>query len=109
MKTGRTKFCGRSSSSCSGRARWRAGCAASASSHAHEGGGRSRDARLVTLLQFNGDRAAGRWRSWSGEDRHDGGRCPWDQWATEALGDFAEGADLRRDVEILFSLKGGHF
>jgi len=47
------------------------------------GRSRRRRPRTVTLLQYDGDRRAGRWRFWRGEDRQDGGRIPWDQWATE--------------------------
>ena len=44
---------------------------------------RRRRSKIVTLLQFNGDREMGRHRSWTGEDRDDEGRCPWDEWAQE--------------------------
>lgn len=45
----------------------------------------------VILLQYGIDQAAGQWRSWSGEDRTDKGKIPWDEWATEILGeDFCD-------------------
>lgn len=58
-----------------------------------KGRGRSRrkHPREVTLLQYGEDRNAGRWRLWSGEDRTDEGRNPWDEWATEVFGsDFCD-------------------
>lgn len=47
----------------------------------------SRYPREVTLLQYGSDYRKGRWRYWSGEDRDDHGRNPWDEWVTEIFGD----------------------
>ena len=45
----------------------------------------------VILLQYGSDWLTGRHRSWTGEDRTDRGRIPWDEWATEVLGaDFCD-------------------
>ncbi|MCK9569513.1 hypothetical protein M0R72_11285 [Candidatus Pacearchaeota archaeon] len=65
------------------------------------GKGRRRPPRLVTLLQFNGDRRSKRWRSWSGEDRQDNGRIPWDQWATEMGLDCQQARDEFEQVLVM--------
>jgi hypothetical protein len=72
-----------------------------------KGRGKRRRPRVVTLLQFDGDSAASRWRSWRGGDRHHGGRCPWDIWATEVLGPHADGGMLRDEFESL--IRRGRF
>jgi len=71
-----------------------------------KGRGRATPPRQVILLQFNGDRRARRWRSWSGEDRQDGGRVPWDQWATEMGFDSQRARD---EFEKVLILHGGKF
>lgn len=73
--------------------------------------------REVILLQYGEDRARGCWRSWSG--RTEGGRLPWDQWATEIFGaDFCarlseEGTHpddyLRNQILKLLREFGGRF
>jgi hypothetical protein len=70
-----------------------------------KGKGRIVPPRTVTLVQFNGDRRAKRWRSWSGEDRQDRGRAPWDQWATE-MG-FPGAQEAREEFERALILHGG--
>jgi len=47
-----------------------------------------RHARLVTLIK------------WGGQWKDMRGQLPWDQWATEVLGEQAEGVDLRDAVEL---------
>lgn len=53
-----------------------------------KGRGRKRKrARVVTLIQCGPvDERDGRWRYWSGDDRTDKGRIPWDDWATQVFG-----------------------
>lgn len=56
------------------------------------GRGRKRPPRLVTLACWNG-----RWHT----------KVPWDELATEIIGDFADGQKLRDEFEQL--IKGGRF
>ena len=49
---------------------------------------RRRRAAVVTLIKWGG-----RWRDLRGQ-------LPWDQWATEVMGDHAEGVDLRDAIEV---------
>lgn len=69
-----------------------------------KGRGRSTPPRQVTLLQFGNGR---HWRLWTGEDRQDGGRCPWDQWATE-MG-YTEAQQARDEFERIIEPKKHRF
>lgn len=71
------------------------------------GRGRKRPPRLVTLMQFNGDH--NRWRFWSGEDRQDKGRIPWDTWAQELFGPEFSSEFIREEFTQLLNMTGGRF
>lgn len=66
------------------------------------GRGRGIPPRMVTLVHYGH-----RWRLWSGEDRQDGGRIPWDCWATE-MG-LADAEMARQEFERLLVASGGRF
>ena len=45
---------------------------------------RRKHPKSVTLLKWNG-----RWHIWTGEDRSDNGRIPWDEWVQEIFDEHA--------------------
>jgi hypothetical protein len=56
---------------------------------------KTRRPRLVTLVKWGGH-----WKDLNGQ-------LPWDEWATEVLGEQAEGSDLKDALELaLFERKG---
>jgi len=56
---------------------------------------RRRRPRLVTLVRYGG----GCWRT----------NCPWDEWATEVLGEHADGQMLQDQFELVLNQSGGKF
>jgi len=71
--------------------------------------------REVILIQYGIDVLNYRWRWWSGEDRSDKGRIPWDVWATEIFGwDFCKNISnpddyLRKEFLRILRECGGKF